>query len=133
MTYTIPETTGDPADDVPADLAGETYLHRCRILGAGRAGCRVELHLLATSADRVDLAPSVHVGAPGAGRAIPLQHRFVFTFAGVDEAVSEFTVVDHWGESGILVEAHVSGLRQGILLHDPATGIATGVRLALGT
>lgn len=133
MTDTIPEITGNPADDVPADLAGETYLHRCRILAAGRAGCRVELHLLASSADHVDLAAPPRVGPPGSGVAVRLQHRLVFTFSSEDEAVSEWAVVDHWGERGILIEVHLSGLRQGVLLYDPATGISTGVRLDLGS
>jgi hypothetical protein len=144
--YPIPDFTGDPADDLSFDLVGETYLHRCRILAAGRAGARLEIHLLAAAIDRVNLAaplrapavggplqaPPVEVGSGSESPEISLRQRFVFTFADADEAISEETVIDHWGEHGILVEGHVSGLRQGVVLYDPVTRISTGVRLPLG-
>lgn len=149
-------------DPSATPLDGEIRLHACRVLAAARTGPRVEVHLLASSGERVDLfahlavaggaaASRPRTGAPdpsgvrapagGAGGPVrswpappgPLPQVFAFTFATPDAAAAELVVVDHWGRHGILVEAWTSGLNQAAVLWDPATGVTTGVRLPLGT
>jgi hypothetical protein len=160
MSAAIPEGVSEPADPRSAGPAGETFLHGCRIHACGRDGAILSVHLVATSAERVDpldefadldaaLAAAQHDPAPFTGESftgaapptpggdrpaapVPLHHVFTFHYPTADDAAGEGVVIDFWGSRRTPIEVHVSGMNQGVRMWDPLTGIATGIRLELG-